>query len=75
MGLAENWVFLIDVKYPYSGILSDLLEQAQIPFTTKARMGAGLALEAGPLLESTRFYVPRTYYEQAAGLAKNISVI
>ena len=20
MGLAENWVFLIDVKYPYSGI-------------------------------------------------------
>lgn len=73
MKITKDWIPLTDAKYPYSGMLSGLLKQAEIPFTTEGRMGAGLALKAGPLLESTRFYVPYTYYECAIELMKNIS--
>lgn len=73
MEITKDWILLTDVKYPYSGMLSDLLKQAEIPFTTEGRMGAGLTLKAGSLLESTRFYVPLTYYECATELVRNIS--
>lgn len=73
MEITKDWILLTDTKYPYSGMLSDLLKQAEIPFTTEGRMGLGLALKAGPLLESTRFYVPHTCYECAIELVKNIT--
>lgn len=69
----KDWMFLTEASYPYASMLSDLLTQDGVPFVAKDRMGAGMALKVGPLLERTCFYVPGTHYERAAGLLKNFS--
>lgn len=71
----EDWMFLTEAGRPYADMLADLLSQSGIPFVTRDRMGAGMALRVGPLLESTRFYVPHTYYEYAADLLTNFSQV
>lgn len=70
---AEDWVFLTETGYPYAAMLSDLLSQSGIPFVTRDRMGAGMALKVGPLSERTRFYVPPSHYRSAAELSATFS--
>lgn len=49
-------------------VLEDALKERGIPYLTKGKMGAGLALKVGPMFEKTRFYVPYARYEEAAEL-------
>lgn len=46
-------------------MLADVLKQEQIPFPKKSVIGAGMALRAGPLFESIRFYVFYQHLSQA----------
>ncbi len=69
----EGWLLLTEIGYPYADMLSDLLSQSGIPFVTRDRMGAGMALKVGPLSERTCFYVPRSHYQSAADLLLTFS--
>ena len=57
--------FLTEKASPWSGMLEDVLRQNGIPFLTEGRMGAGLAVRVGSMLESSRFYVRRDDLERA----------
>lgn len=70
---AEDWTFLTEAGYPYAAMLSDLLSHSGIPFVTQDRMGAGMALKVGPLLECTCFYVSRSHYSSASELLPTFS--
>lgn len=70
---AEDWMLLTETGYPYAGMLSDLLSQSGIPFAARNKMGVGMALKVGPLLERTCFYVPRSHYQSAADLLLTFS--
>lgn len=58
--------FLTEKGSPWSGMLADVLGQNGIPFLTDGRMGAGLAVRVGTMLESTRFYVRWDDFERAS---------
>lgn len=63
-----DWPFLTEEGRPYSGMLSNLLEQNGIPFVTKSNMGMGMALKVGFGSERTRFYVPPDCLERAKAI-------
>lgn len=69
----EDWTLLTEIGYPYADMLSDLLFQSGIPFMTRDRMGAGMALKVGPLSEDTCFYVPCSHYQSATDLLLTFS--
>ncbi len=46
-------------------MLADVLKQKNIPFVQKSSMGAGMALRAGPMFETVRFYVLKEHFEAA----------
>ena len=56
----------------WSGLLEDVLKQNGIPYFTKGRMGAGMALKVGPMFESVRFYVPRDRLDAARDLVEEL---
>ena len=49
----------------WSEVTEDFLRQNDIPFLVKGRMGAGLAINVGPMFEKNRYYVPYAYLEKA----------
>ena len=51
-------VFLAECNAVESTMLADVLKQAGIPCLTKGVLGAGFIMEAAPLMERYRFYVP-----------------
>jgi hypothetical protein len=53
-------------------MLSDVLEQNEIPFLKKGRLGAGMAMNVGPLFERCRFYVPYSKLEEAARIVDSL---
>ena len=53
----DDLCFLTEKGYPWSDMLMDVLRQKGIPFLSRGRMGAGLAMKAGPAMESMRLYV------------------
>ena len=55
-----------------SDMLSDVLAENGIPFLKKGKMGAGLAMKAGPLLETNIFYVTRENYGKARQLMEEL---
>lgn len=63
--MPDDICFLTEKEQIWSGMLADVLKQEQIPFTQKSVMGAGMALRAGPLFESVRFYVFYQHLSQA----------
>lgn len=65
---SPEWKFLVEMKAPWSGMLCDLLKQNRIPVVTENRLGAGMALKAGPGAERTRFYVPPDRFPCACDL-------
>lgn len=71
--IADGWAFLTEAGYPYSEMLSDLLRQHGITYTTQGSLGAGMALKVGPGLERTRFYVPTDCLDRASALFDTIS--
>ncbi len=54
---AEDPCYLTEQGQPWAGMLADVLKQHEIPFLTSGRLGAGLAVRVGSMLESERFYV------------------
>lgn len=61
----EDPCFLVEKGAPWDGMLEDVFKQNGIPFLTDGRMGAGLAVRAGTMLESRRFYVRWDDYARA----------
>lgn len=68
----EDPCFLIERGQPWSGMLSDVLRQHDIPALTSGRIGAGLAARVGTMLESTRFYVRFDDLERAGALVDEL---
>ena len=64
--------FLTEQDYFTASILEDLLKQNSIPFLTKGVLGAGLAIEVGPMRDRIRFYVPFDHLESAAGVTDEL---
>lgn len=65
-----DYCYLTEKDTIWSGALSDILSQNEIPFVTKNMLGAGLAAKIGPALERARFYVPYSHYQLAQDLDK-----
>lgn len=69
--------YLTEKPSPWNGMLEDVLRQAEIPYVTSGRLGAGLSAYVGPVLEITRFYVRWSDMEKAReivdGLFNNAS--
>lgn len=64
--------FLTEKGAPLSGMLADVLKQNNIPFLTDGRMGAGLAIRVGSMLESMRFYVRWDDLERAVEIVDEL---
>lgn len=67
-GRRDALCFLTEKDLLWGGMLADVLKQNKIPFLTKARLGAGMALKVGPAMERVLFYVPCSHLEQAKRL-------
>lgn len=67
-GRGDELCFLTEKDLLWGGMLADVLKQNKIPFLTKARLGAGMALQVGPPMEHVCFYVPCSHIEQAKRL-------
>jgi len=53
-------------------MLADVLKQRGIPFLQKGRLGAGMAMNVGPLLERFRLYVAYENYQEAAAVVEEL---
>lgn len=67
-GRTDDLCFLTEKDLLWGGMLADVLKQNRIPFLTKNRLGAGMALKVGPAMERVRFYVPCSHIGQAKRL-------
>ncbi len=61
----DDLCFLTEKEQIWGGMLADVLAQNNIPFEQKSTMGAGMALRAGPMFETIRFYVFYRHLEEA----------
>lgn len=68
----DDICFLTEKEQIWSGMLADVLEQNNIPFTRKSVMGAGMALRAGPMFESFRFYVFYKHLDKAGEIVEGL---
>ena len=64
----DDLCFLIERDVIWSEVVEDLLKENDIPYLTKGRMGAGLAISVGPMFEKNRYYVPYACLEKAREL-------
>ena len=55
-----------------SPVWAGVLTQNGIPFVKESSLGAGMALQAGPMLESFRFFVPRAQFDAAKDLSDSL---
>ncbi|NLA71683.1 MAG: hypothetical protein GX850_04585 [Clostridiaceae bacterium] len=62
---AYDPVFLISSPLVWSAHVESYLQERDIPFLKRGQMGAGLAIELGPVNEIYDYYVPREALEQA----------
>ena len=69
---AGDLCFLVEKESLWSGMLADVLEQNGIPCMKKSSMGAGLAIRAGALFETFRFYVTYRDLEKARELVEEL---
>ena len=60
--------FLIERDVIWSEVIEDMLKENGIPYLTRGRMGAGLAISVGPMFEKIRYYVPYACLEKAKEL-------
>lgn len=64
--------FLTEQSPIWAGMLADVLQQHTIPFIRESSLGAGLALKAGSLTETIRFFVPTPYLSGAKALVEEL---
>ena len=69
---AEGLCFLTEKEPVWAGMLADVLRQHGIPFVKESSLGAGLAIKAGPLLETIRFFVPAACLASAKDLVDGL---
>jgi len=67
-----DFCLLTEKAILWAGMLSDVLTQNDIPFTTKNLLGAGLTAKIGLGGERTRFYVPYGHYQAARDLEQSL---
>lgn len=70
--MENDLCFLVEKEQIWSGMLADVLEQNKIPFLTKNRLGAGMALKVGPYMERVLFYVSYNHIQQAKDLVNEL---
>lgn len=70
--MTDDLCFIAEKEQIWSGMLADVLEQYEIPFLTKNRLGAGMALKIGPHMERILFYVPYSHIQQAKDLVVDL---
>ena len=68
----DDLFFLTEQEQIWSGMLADVLMQAQIPFIQKSVLGAGLALRVGPILDRERFYVFKKQLPEAQEIVEEL---
>ena len=68
----DDLCFLTEKEQIWSGMLADVLKQKNIPFIQKSTMGAGMALRAGPMFETVRFYVLNEHLEEAKAIVEEL---
>lgn len=65
---SNDYCFLTQKDALWAGVLEDALRQNGIPYLTENTMGAGLAIKAGTMLGSVRFFVRYAHYHVAKDL-------
>lgn len=71
-GKQEGMSFLTEKDAVWAGMLADVLKQHGIPFARESSLGAGLAIRAGTLLETFRFFVPASSLAEAKDLVDEL---
>ncbi len=69
---ADDICFLVEKEQVWSDMLAEVLEQNEIPFLKKGRLGAGMAMNVGPLFERCRFYVSYDMLERARDIVDGL---
>ena len=64
--------FLTEKDTVWAGMLADVLQQHRIPFMKESSLGAGLAIRAGALMETIRFFVPASCLAAAQDLVDGL---
>ena len=70
--LPNDPCFLCEKQIVWGEMLEDALKEAGIPVLAKNRMGAGMAIKVGLMLERVRLYVPFARYEEAVKIADDL---
>ena len=68
----DDFCFLTEKEQLWADMLAEVLEENTIPFLQKGKLGAGLAMKMGPLLEQFRFYVPYAHFDAAAAIVEEL---
>jgi len=68
----EGMCLLTEKDVVWAGMLADVLKQHNIPFVKESSLGAGMAIRAGSLLETIRFYVPAFHLAAAKDLVEEL---
>lgn len=71
-GQASGMRCLTEKSPLWAGMLADVLEQHGIPFVKESSLGAGLAIRAGSLTETIRFFVPGSRFDAAKELVDEL---
>ena len=68
----EEMCFLTEKAPVWAGVLAEVLAQNRIPFVKESARGAGMTLRAGSMLDTIRFFVPRSQLKSAQELAEGL---
>jgi len=68
----EGMCFLAEKDNVWAGVLADVLKQHDIPFVKESSLGAGMAIRAGSLLETIRFFVPASCFAAAKDIVDEL---
>ena len=71
-GQRDGMCFLTEKDAVWAGMLSDVLKQHGVPFVKESSLGAGMAIRAGSLLETIRFFVPASHLAAAKDLVDEL---
>ena len=71
-GKRGGMCFLTEKPPVWAGMLADVLQQHGVPFVKESSLGAGLAIRAGSLAETIRFFVPASRLAEASELVEEL---
>ena len=64
--------FLCEKQILWGEVLEDALKQNGIPVVFKKRLGIGLALKVGPMMEWVKVYVPYARLEESRAIVETL---